>query len=425
MQDTHVDIRQLDVRGLEGIKGYVYFDGTRLVVRTPINENNNVVAPTSCKTIKPGQFVYGMFSLFFNDIPSDEISKFYMEQLNEGKPLYDVLKHIMSRPDYRDYRFNNRVKATAWIDLLFCLFEGIELEVADDQKASWLRRLDNQSRDCIFKEALKSSSGRTRLNLGSDDTLIDALWTSNGLAVPTCDCNDPEQPGGGNTFTPLKFNDPGSYDYTVERGVTFITAVIVAGGATGGCSGDADSQYNRQGMGGGQAGEVVVWRDLPVTEGMKLNIRVGAGGQTRARKYEYAGKPANGESSSVSVGGTTKSARGGMTTTTYIGGGNSETSNFNPLAGNGGKGGSNSMAPGGQGGQCGFAGDDWNTASGKAGEFPGGGGGGAGSDDDTEGFPGGDGAHGCVWLFKNNEGYSVVSESLTPITAGQNARRYK
>lgn len=419
-----VSIEMLDAKDAKGIVGYVEFDGERLVVRTPKNPNH-VLRPrtNSCNSMVKGEWLYEFYIAATNEIPGEEIRKQYEQMMNDGKSLYDMVATVMKLPAYTDYRFAHKMKTSDWVARMACLFAGLNFGQPSTIRDDLNNIVLNQSRDCIFILLLRTASVRGLLSLGPDDVKIKALWTSAGLAYPSCACLPAEDPTEVKVYEPKSYT-PGSYSYTVPQGVTSITFVLGGGGGTGADSDYADAYFKRQGGGGGEAGEIRVYESVPVREGDVILIVVGAGGKTGAVPYSTVGKPRSGAATTVLVNGKTLLASGGKNGVLRIGGGNYEAGGSNSVTGYGGKGGSNTMATGGEGGKIGFAGADWAVGKGADGAIPGGGGGGAGADDAKSAFPGGDGGDGVAVLYFNGYKYKAVIPSSGAVLAGQNAKRY-
>lgn len=426
MTKETIDIRMLDALDVDGVVGYVVYDGADLILRTPKNPNN-VLRPKAgaCGAMVAGEWTYEFFVFMFNANPDDIARTYYEQMLNDGKTTYQVVKQMMSLASYKDYRFCNGMKNADWVNRMFCLFYGLDYNVASANKALWYSYIINRSRDCTFIELLKSVAGRAVLDLGNDDTKINALWTDNAMSLPGCTCDSINIPDTTVNLNPTNYTTPGTYSYTVEKGVTSLTFVIVGGGGTGADSASTLSTFKRQGGGGGQAGDVLVAKSVPVSEGDVVQIAVGAGGKTGQIAYQSIGSVKSGDNSSVVINGQTLIAQGGKPGIDYVAGGNTPTGGANSSQGVGGLGGVNSLAQNAAlGGAVGFPGNDWTLSKGADGSFPGGGGGGAGADDKLGAFPGGDGADGAVYMYKNGYRYQYVEQTLSPLTAGQNAKRY-
>lgn len=271
---------------------------------------------------------------------------------------------------------------------------------------------------------------------------------------------DPTVPVDATTET--VYTDPGTYQYIVPKGITKLDYVLIGAGGAGGTG----YMLNWNAGGGGQAGQVRVGQ-ITVKAGDVINVVIGSGGSPRGS----AGSSGNpGTQSSLSINGNVVVAYGGdgggagapgsiggsgysygppgvagtqTASVEVLGGGNipggwgNLTSDvdaygvYNDGYGskphkNGGRGGTNGLGAGGEGGPWSWTGPGPEISPGRAGGWPGGGGGGGGSDEGTGIAPGGYGANGGAYLF-TGQGYlrrfpSGVAE-LSPLDrAGANTK---
>lgn len=262
--------------------------------------------------------------------------------------------------------------------------------------------------------------------------------------------------------TETVYTDPGTYQYIVPKGITKIDYVLIAAGGAGGTG----YQLNWNAGGGGQAGQIRVGQ-IAVKAGDVISVTIGSGGAPRGS----AGSSGNpGAQSSLSVNGNVVVAYGGegggagapgsiggggynfwapgfagmpVASVEVLGGGNvpggwGNVTNDVDAYGvytaaygskphkNGGRGGTNGLGAGGEGGPWSWDGPGPEVSPGRAGGWPGGGGGGGGSDEGTGIAPGGYGANGGAYLF-TGQGYlrrfpSGVSERSPIERAGANTR---
>lgn len=262
--------------------------------------------------------------------------------------------------------------------------------------------------------------------------------------------------------TETVYTDPGSYQYIVPKGITKLDYVLIGAGGAGGTG----YMLNWNAGGGGQAGQVRVGQ-IAVKAGDVINVVIGTAGSPRGS----AGSSGNpGTQSSLSVNGNVVVAYGGdgggagapgsiggsgyefyapstgigsVAAVEVLGGGNipsgwgnvtedadaygiySDGYGSKPHK-NGGRGGTNGLGAGGDGGPWSWNGPGPEISPGRAGGWPGGGGGGGGSDEGTGIAPGGYGANGGAYLF-TGQGYlrrfpSGVSEKSPLERAGANTR---
>lgn len=200
---------------------------------------------------------------------------------------------------------------------------------------------------------------------------------------------------------PRTFDIAGTYSWHCPADCTSIDLTLWAGGG-GGKGGTALSF----GGGGGGGGEKRVITNVPVTPGTDYTLTVGAGGAGRA--YNTAGTGVAGGDSTITIGATTYTAKGGLgggIGTGRIGGtggtGGSGGTGTNGVTGSdavnsAGSAGANGGAGGGSGGAGGAGGA---TGAGSVGTAPGGGGG--GGKGNTAGANGANGAVGTIQIVRH------------------------